>query len=75
MVVVASSLIFVPWVEFGKESVIYLMQSGIVGNFVFWTIRSWQNCFRGLWFEGFVSKMNATNLYFKQFQEQLNKMD
>jgi carboxyl-terminal processing protease len=66
--------VFVPLgVEFGKESVIYLMQSGIVGNFVFEQLDRDRTVFRGLAFEGFVSKMNATNLYFKQFQEQLNK--
>jgi carboxyl-terminal processing protease len=66
--------IFIPLgAEDGNENVLYLMQSGIVGNFVFEQLDSDRSVFKKLSFEGFVSKMNATNLYFKHFQEQLNK--
>ncbi|MFT5253751.1 MAG: carboxyl-terminal processing protease [Flavobacteriales bacterium] len=66
--------IFVPIaVEYGNENIVYLMQSGIVGNFVFEQLDRDRNVFKGFAFDTFVSKMNTTNLYFKHFQEQLNK--
>jgi carboxyl-terminal processing protease len=66
--------IFVPLqVEYGNENIVYLMQSGIVGNFVFEQLDRDRSVFKGLSFEDFLSKMNATNLYFNHFQKQLNK--
>jgi carboxyl-terminal processing protease len=59
--------------ERANENIVYLMQSGIVGNFVFEQLDRDRSVFKGLSFKDFVSKMNATNLYFKNFQEQLNK--
>jgi carboxyl-terminal processing protease len=64
--------IFVPLeVEHDNENIIYLMQSGIVGNFVFEQLDRDRSVFKGLSFEDFVSKMKASNLYFNQFQKKL----
>lgn len=66
--------IFIPLeVEHGNENTVYLMKSGIVGNFVFEQLDHDRNVFKGLSFEDFISKMNATNLYFNHFQKQLYK--
>jgi carboxyl-terminal processing protease len=66
--------IFIPLeVEHGNENIVYLMQSGIVGNFVFEQVDRDRSIFKGLSFEDFVSKMNATNLYFNHFQKKLYK--
>ncbi|MGO4820317.1 MULTISPECIES: S41 family peptidase [unclassified Flavobacterium] len=55
-------------VEHGNENTVYLMQSGIVGNFVFEQLDKDRKAFKGIAFEQFVQKMNATDLYFNTFQ-------
>jgi carboxyl-terminal processing protease len=74
MEVEVSFPIFVPIaVEHGNENIVYLMKSGIVGNFVFEQLD--RDRFKGLCFKDFVQKMNTTNLYFMHFQKELNKTD
>lgn len=64
--------IFIPLgLEHGNENVVYLMQSGIVDNFVFEQLDRDRSVFKGLSFKNFVSKMNGTNLYFNHFQKRL----
>ena len=62
--------VFVPLeVEHGNESTAYIMQSGVVGHFVFEQLDKNRNAFKGLGFEQFKVKMNATDLYFNAFQK------
>lgn len=62
--------VFVPLeVEHGNESTAYLMQSGIVGHFVFEKLDVNRNVFKGLSFQQFRAKMNGTDLYFNSFQK------
>ncbi len=66
--------IFVPIeVEHSKENVAYLLQSGILGQFVFEQLDSNRNAFRGLSFEQFIVKINGTDLYFNSFQKFISK--
>jgi carboxyl-terminal processing protease len=66
--------VFVPLeAEHGAENVAYLMQSGIVGHFVFEQLDKDRNGFSKLTFEQFLSKINATDLYFNSFQKYLAK--
>ena len=62
--------VFVP-IEFEKtnEATVYLMESGIVGNFVFEQLDKNRNAFKGMSFEQFLNKMNATDLYFNVFEK------
>lgn len=62
--------VFVPIeVEHGNESTAYLLQSGIVGNFVFEQLDKNRSILKGLAFEQFKIKMNQTSLYFNLFQK------
>ena len=62
--------IFVPLeVDHGNESIAYVLQSGIVGNFVFVQLDKNRSAFSGLTFEQFKVKMNQTNVYFNLFQK------
>jgi carboxyl-terminal processing protease len=64
--------IFVPLeVEHGNENIVYLMKSGIVGNFVFEQLDKNRIAFKGVYFEQFKGKMDKTDLYFKAFQKYL----
>ncbi|WP_369752652.1 S41 family peptidase [Flavobacterium sp. WC2409] len=66
--------VFVPIaLEHGNENTVYLMQSGIVGNFVFEQLDKNRTVFKGLSLEQFVAKMNETDLYFNAFQKFLSK--
>lgn len=66
--------VFVPIaIEHGNENTVYLMQSGIVGNFVFEQLDKNRTVFKGLSLEQFVVKMNQTDLYFNAFQKFLSK--
>ena len=66
--------IFVPIaLEHGNENTVYLMQSGIVGNFVFEQLDKNRSVFKELTLEQFVAKMNETDLYFNGFQKFLSK--
>lgn len=62
--------VFVPLeVEHGNESTAYLLQSGIVGNFVFEQLDKNRGAFTGLSFDQFQAKMKGTDLYFNAFQK------
>ncbi|HLA56734.1 MAG TPA: hypothetical protein VK623_11565, partial [Flavobacterium sp.] len=64
--------IFVPLeVEHGAESTAYLMQSGIVGHFVFEQLDKNRNAFNGLTLETLLSKLDKTDVYFNGFQKYL----
>lgn len=66
--------IFVPIaLEHGNENTVYLMQSGVVGNFVFEQLDKNRTVFTGLSLEQFVEKMNKTDLYLNAFQKFLFK--
>ena len=61
---------FVPLeMEHGNESTVYLLQSGIVGNFVFEQLDKKRSAFKGLSFDQFQTKMNGSDLYFNAFQK------
>ncbi|KDN56738.1 S41 family peptidase [Flavobacterium seoulense] len=66
--------VFVP-IEFERsnEAVAYLMESGIVGNFVFEQLDKHRNIFKNLSFKEFLTKMNATDVYFNLFEKLLSK--
>ncbi|MCK8142260.1 S41 family peptidase [Flavobacterium sp. I-SCBP12n] len=62
--------VFVPLeVEHGNEGTAYLLQSGILGNFVFEQLDKDRSSFKGLTFEQFQVKMKQTNLYYDAFQK------
>ena len=62
--------IFVPLeVEQGSEITAYLLESGVVGHFVFEQLDANRNVFKGLTFEEFKAKMGATDVYFNSFQK------
>ena len=66
--------VFVPIaIEHGNENTIYLMQSGIVGNFVFEQLDKNRAVFKGLSLEQFLDKMDKTDLYLTAFQKFLSK--
>lgn len=65
--------VFVPLeVEQGKEHVFYLLQSGILGQFVFEQLDRDRNVYKGMTFEQFKVKINGTDLYFNAFQKYLS---
>ncbi|MBG6060283.1 carboxyl-terminal processing protease [Flavobacterium sp. CG_9.1] len=62
--------VFVPLeVEHGNESTAYLLQSGIVGNFVFEQLDKNRGAFKGLSFDQFQTQMKGTDVYFNAFQK------
>lgn len=66
--------VFVPLeVEHGSENTVYLMKSGIVGNFVFEQLDKNRIAFKGLSFAQFKDKMDKTDLYFNSFQKFISK--
>jgi carboxyl-terminal processing protease len=56
-------------VEQGNENTVYLMQSGVVGNFVFEQLDKNRKTFAGILFDQFEEKMNTNDLYFNAFQK------
>lgn len=61
--------IFVPMeAEHGNENVAYLMQTGIVGHFVFEELDKNRKAFDGLHFNEFQAKMKNSEEYFKKFR-------
>ncbi|MCW2120443.1 S41 family peptidase [Flavobacterium sp. 7A] len=60
--------VFVP-VEMQNANVSYLMQSGIVGNFVFEQLDRQRSEFKGKSFDEFSNQMNGTERYFDAFQK------
>lgn len=66
--------VFVPLeIEKGTEHTAYLLQSGILGQFIFEQLDRDRNVFKGLTFEQFKSKIDGTDLYFNAFQKFLSK--
>jgi carboxyl-terminal processing protease len=64
--------VFVPLeAEHGTENVSYLLQSGIVGHFVFEQLDKNRKVFAKLTFDEFQEKVNSTDLYFNTFQKYL----
>ncbi|HKO76387.1 MAG TPA: S41 family peptidase [Flavobacterium sp.] len=64
--------VFVPLeAEHGAENISYLLQSGIVGHFVFEELDKDRSAFAKLTFEQFKVKISATDLYFNAFQKYL----
>jgi carboxyl-terminal processing protease len=62
--------VFVPLqMEQSKEHTTYLLQSGVLGQFVFEQLDHNRTVFKGLTFEQFKVKMEGTNLYFDAFQK------
>ncbi|WP_309640107.1 S41 family peptidase [Flavobacterium sp.] len=56
----------------GEAGIVYVMeQSGIVNHFVFEQLDRNRKDFNGLSYEQFLSKMNASDLYFNNFQNYL----
>jgi carboxyl-terminal processing protease len=61
--------IFVPMeAEHGNENVGYLLQTGIVGHFVFEELDKNRDAFAGLSFAAFLNKMKTSDVYFKKFK-------
>lgn len=66
--------IFVPLeAEKGQESIVYLMESGVVSYFVFEQLDQKRKEFSSLSFEQLLSKIGKTDGYFDHFQEYLSK--
>ncbi|MES2241018.1 MAG: S41 family peptidase [Bacteroidota bacterium] len=62
--------VFVPMeFENADEATAYLMESGIVGNFVFEQLDKNRKAFKGLSFEQFLNKMNNNDVYFDVFEK------
>jgi carboxyl-terminal processing protease len=67
--------VFVPLeLEQSKEHTAYLLQSGVLGQFVFEQLDHNRNVFKGLTFEQFKVKMEETDLYFDAFQKYISKI-
>ena len=61
--------VFVPIeAEHGNENVAYLMQTGVVGHFVFEELDKNRDAFKGLHFNEFLAKMKNSDVYFKKFR-------
>jgi len=54
--------------EHGNENVGYLLQTGIVGHFVFEELDKNRDAFAGLSFAEFLNKMKTSDVYFKKFK-------
>ena len=66
--------IFVPLeLEPSKEHTAYLLQTGVLGQFVFEQLDHNRNVLKGLSFEQFKVKMEETDMYFNAFQKHLIK--
>jgi carboxyl-terminal processing protease len=59
--------------EHSKENTSYLLQSGILGQFVFEQLDQNRNTFKRLSFDQFKTKMDDTDLYFDSFQKYISK--
>lgn len=65
--------VFVPFSSTsGEENGLYLMQSGVVGYFVFETLEKSRKQFKGMNFNQFKMAIAATDLYFNAFEKHLN---
>lgn len=66
--------LFVPLeVEQGKEHVAYLLQSGVLSQFVFEQLDYNRNAFKEMSFEQVRVKMQGTDKYFNSFQKDISK--
>lgn len=66
--------IFIPLqLEHGSDNVVYLMQSGIVGNFIFEQLDQDRNVFKGAEYEDFLLKIKKTDHYYNNFQKYITK--
>jgi carboxyl-terminal processing protease len=66
--------IFVPLeVSHGNESLEYILQTGVVGHFVFEQLDQNRNSFKGLSFEQYQLKMENNEYYVNQFEKYLSK--
>ena len=66
--------VFVPLeVEHGEEGVIYLMQSGAVGYFVFEELDKNRKQFQGLKIAQMISKIENGEIYYENFKKYLSK--
>jgi carboxyl-terminal processing protease len=64
--------VFVPLeMGYGNEHAGYLLESGLLGHFVFEQLDRDRKVFKGMTFEQFKTKIDGTNLYFDAFQEYL----
>lgn len=64
--------IFVPLeVKKGEESLAYILNSGLVGHFVFEQLDRRRNEFKGLQFEAFLNKIQSDNSYVSKFEAYL----
>jgi carboxyl-terminal processing protease len=64
--------VFVPLeAEHGAENISYLLQSGIIGHFVFEELDNDRKVLSKLTFDQFKTKINANDLYFNAFQKYL----
>ncbi|WP_298139539.1 S41 family peptidase [Flavobacterium sp.] len=66
--------VFVPLeVEHGQESLEYILQTGIVGHFVFEQLDQNRNAFKGDDFQKFQAKMSQNENYINLFEKYLSK--
>lgn len=66
--------IFVPIEsEHGQESLAYIMQSGVVGHFVFEQLDKNRKPFSGITYAAFLQKMDKTDEYFNAFRDYLSE--
>lgn len=66
--------VFVPLeVSHGDESLEYILQTGVVGHFVFEQLDKNRNLFKGLNFTQYQSKMENGDYYVNQFEKYLSK--
>ena len=66
--------VFVPLeVAHGDESLEYILQTGIVGHFVFEQLDQNRATFKGLNFDQFQAKMQNNDFYVNQFEKYLSK--
>lgn len=66
--------IFVPIEsEHGQESLTYIMQSGVVGHFVFEQLDKNRKPFSGISYAVFLQKMEKTDEYFNAFRDYLSE--
>lgn len=66
--------VFVPFeVKHGEESIAYVMQSPMMGNFVFEQLDKDRKSFKGLTFEQLMDTMDKTDLYFNNFRAYLKR--
>ena len=66
--------VFVPLeVRYGSEHTAYLLESGLLGHYVFEQLDRDRIVFKGLTFEQFKTKIDGTDLYFDAFQKYLFK--